>query len=224
SWRDVPRRVRCRPAGGRCRARQLASRRTARSATAHVSPREPRPSREGAGDAAVRGDAHAGPWQRSALPVCLGNSVGEHGQVLSAARMHRRPRARTKIARARARRHPFHLPGLADGAVTARVLRQRIYSTLIVPFWPSASRGDRGSLPSRFVTKEYRPGVSEQAVVYRPGGIVTVRWSVAPLANTGDPTAVSLPAIAAGFAPSRHRISSAESFGSMNTSLIVSEE
>ena len=49
------------------------------------------------------------------------------------------------------------------------------YSTLIVPFRPSASRGDRGSRPSRLVTKAYRPGVSEQAVVYRPGGTVTVR-------------------------------------------------
>jgi hypothetical protein len=49
------------------------------------------------------------------------------------------------------------------------------YSTLIVPFRPSASRGDLGSRPSRLVTKAYRPGVSEQAVAYRPGGTVTVR-------------------------------------------------
>src|SRR5262249_28795811 len=49
------------------------------------------------------------------------------------------------------------------------------YSTLIVPFRPSASSGDLGSRPSRLVTKAYRPGGSEQAVVYRPGGRVPVR-------------------------------------------------
>src|SRR5262249_14115412 len=49
------------------------------------------------------------------------------------------------------------------------------YSTLIVPFRPSASRGDLGSRPSRLVTKAYHPGVSEHAVVYRPGGTVTAR-------------------------------------------------
>src|SRR5262249_61289583 len=66
----------------------------------------------------------------------------------------------------RARREPHPRP--KDEPTNA-------YSTRIVPFWPSASRGDLGSRPTRLVAKAYRPGVSEQAVRYRPGGEVAVR-------------------------------------------------
>src|SRR5262245_64700589 len=98
------------------------------------------------------------------------------------------------------------------------------YSTVIVPFSPSPSTDERGSLLTRFVTKAYRPGENEQAVAYLPGGIVIVGWLVGPLTKKGHRSVGPVPEFRSESRVTWQRTSSARSLGSVKTTSIASEE